>query len=80
MRHAAGRLKINGLFLKNENTHRTFYGGAFGTIDPFRLTFRTIQQSAIHADGIVRQTVGVNLTTETDPKTILGGIGIRPLD
>ena len=59
---------------KNEKSHRTFHGGAFGTIDPFRLTFRTIQQSAIHSDGMIRQTLGVNMTAATDLKETLGGM------
>ena len=63
---------------KNEKSHRTFHGGAFGTIDPFRLTFRTIQQSAIHADGMVRQTLGINMTAATDLKTTLGGMRNNP--
>lgn len=55
---------------ENEDTHRSFYGGAFGAFDARRLNFRTIQRSTAYGDGIETFTTGTDITPEVDVATI----------
>lgn len=59
---------------RNEEEHRTLYGGAFGTLDANRLTFRTIHQASAIADGMLTRTAGADVTAECDAQQILDAL------
>lgn len=44
-----------------ETSHRSFYGGAFGTMDAMTCRFRTIETMKAYADGNINTTAGVDL-------------------
>ncbi len=56
---------------QHEGEHRALYGGAFGTLDANRLTFRTIQEVGTIADGLLTRTAGTDVTAECDARQIL---------
>lgn len=55
----------------SETAHRSFYGGAFGTMDAIKCRFRTIEKVRIYADGSVSTTAGIDMDARTDPQEIL---------
>jgi len=57
---------------QNEETHRSFYGGAFGTLDPLRCTFRTIEKVSTFADGTVGTIAGIDMDENSDAEEIAG--------
>ncbi len=57
---------------QNEKVHRTFYGGAFGTIDPLRCDFRTIERATTYADGTAGTTMGIDMDEGSDAEEISG--------
>lgn len=59
---------------QNEDTHRAFYGGAFGTIDPLRCSFRTIERASTYADGTVGTTAGMDMDENSDADEITGSL------
>ncbi|MBN1282641.1 MAG: chorismate-binding protein [Proteobacteria bacterium] len=56
----------------SEDIHRSLYGGAFGTMDPLRTRFFTVQGIATAADGTLGTTVGVDLTEDSDEDSVVG--------
>lgn len=59
---------------QHEQEHRTLYGGAFGTLDAGRLTFRTIQEVSTIADGMLTRTAGADVTAECNAQQILDAL------
>jgi len=60
---------------QSEKVHRTFYGGAFGTIDSLRCEFRTIERATTYADGAVGTTVGIDMDESSDAEEISTRLG-----
>ncbi|MBT3180930.1 MAG: hypothetical protein HN337_00305 [Deltaproteobacteria bacterium] len=56
---------------ENEREHRSFYGGAFGTVQSNGLEFRTIERVTTFADGTIRETSGADLNADQNPDTFL---------
>ncbi len=53
-----------------ENTHRTFYGGGFGTISGKTSSFWTISSSSSFMDGTIRTTAGADILADSHPATV----------
>jgi len=54
----------------SEGLHRSFYGGAFGTMDAIRCTFRTIERVSTYTDGTVGTTAGIDMDENSDADEI----------
>jgi anthranilate/para-aminobenzoate synthase component I len=55
---------------QSEELHRAFYGGAFGTMDALRCTFRTIERASTFTDGTVGTTAGIDMDENSDADEI----------